>query len=553
MERHHTVRGVLILPLLLCLLVRVGAAQPPPSTPPQQGPPLSSLVLEGASVYSHDDALWLLDLHEGAPLPSSPESVAAALKERYDRDGYTEAQVTPSYDNGVLTLRVDEGRIDDVEVTGLTARGTRRARETLEIRPGDIFNKRTVGQAVERLVKISGGALSTADEVTIEHRNGRRVVIVPLRGNDAHTSFTSGTERREDFYTPVDAFAPSVGFATTIFDHRQFNHTLIDGTVSYKFGRDDAGYSLGIERPIFRGPRLYFGAEMHDMSASDDLWRLSTLEQSLVALGFKNSFRDYYRRRGQQIFSVFEMGGHNELGAIVRWDRHEPLPNDTDFSFFGDEDKQFRPNPLVKDQHVNSLVLRYMLDTREVTGAGDVTTYERHLADNLFGFGWRQQPGLRLEWTSEIAGHGLGGDAEFDRHIFNLRGYLAFTRRQLWSSRAIIGTSGGELPLERRFAIGGIGSVHGYAFKEAVGDGMVLFNTEYRVDLTPNPRGSALFSVHGFYDLGKVTGPFNGSRSDWLQGIGVGFTLSGIRVDFGFRADDIPNSRQILVRLGPTF
>ena len=58
--------------------------------------------------------------------------MAAALKERYDRDGYTEAQVTSSYDNGVLTLRVDEGRIDDVEVTGLAPRAARRVRDTLE-------------------------------------------------------------------------------------------------------------------------------------------------------------------------------------------------------------------------------------------------------------------------------------------------------------------------------------------------------------------------------------------------------------------------------------
>ena len=141
----------------------------------------------------------------------------------------------------------------------------------------------------------------------------------------------------------------------------------------------------------------------------------------------------------------------------------------------------------------------------------------------------------------------------FDRHVLNLRGYLSFTPRQLWSSRALIGTSGGALPVERHFAIGGIGSVHGYAFKEAAGEGMALFNTEYRVDLTPKARGTALLSVHGFYDLGRVTGPFGASRSGWLQGLGFGVGLAGIRVDIGFRADDIPRSRQILVRLGPTF
>ena len=43
--------------------------------------------------------------------------------------------------------------------------------------------------------------------------------------------------------------ARALGFTTTIFDHGKFNHTIIDGYASYKFGRDNPGYSLGIERP----------------------------------------------------------------------------------------------------------------------------------------------------------------------------------------------------------------------------------------------------------------------------------------------------------------
>jgi outer membrane translocation and assembly module TamA len=124
----------------------------------------------------------------------------------------------------------------------------------------------------------------------------------------------------------------------------------------------------------------------------------------------------------------------------------------------------------------------------------------------------------------------------------------------LWSARSILGFSNGTLPIERRFAIGGIGSVHGYAFKEASGEGLALFNTVYRIALTSSRHGDEpLVAVHAFYDAGRITGPFDGSRTDWLQGIGVGLSLSAVRVDFGFRANDIPNSRQILVRLGPTF
>jgi Surface antigen variable number repeat len=237
MERHRYARRVLALPLLALLALPALAGAQPPSPPSQtQGPPLSTLTLEGASVYSRDDVMWLLRLREGAPLPAPPADVAQSLKERYERDGYTEAQVTADYRDGALTLRVDEGRIDEVQITGISEKAATRLRENLGIRPGDVYNKRTVGQAVDRVVEASGGAIGTKGDVVLEHRTGRNVLAIPLHWHRSHTDLTSGTGRREDFYSPVDALAPAIGFTTTIFDHRDFNHTFIDGSVSYKFG-----------------------------------------------------------------------------------------------------------------------------------------------------------------------------------------------------------------------------------------------------------------------------------------------------------------------------
>ena len=51
-----------------------------------------------------------------------------------------------------------------------------------------------------------------------------------------------------------------------------------------------------------------------------------------------------------------------------------------------------------------------------------------------------------------------------------------------------------------------------------------------------------------FYDAGRVTSPVSPSHADWLRGVGVGLGAGGLRVEFGFRANDIPDSRQILVR-----
>ena len=54
-----------------------------------------------------------------------------------------------------------------------------------------------------------------------------------------------------------------------------------------------------------------------------------------------------------------------------------------------------------------------------------------------------------------------------------------------------------------------------------------------------------------FYDAGRVGGQATSAR--WLNGVGAGIGGGGVRVEFGFRANDIPKSRQILVRFSPTF
>ena len=119
---------------------RAGAQTPPPAQPPV----LAELRLEGATIYKRDDVLWLLRLREGAPLPDQPEAVAKALQDRYERDGYSEARVSSAMDGGRLTLTVDEGRIDEVEIRGAREEDAARFRERFGIQPGDIYNRRVI-------------------------------------------------------------------------------------------------------------------------------------------------------------------------------------------------------------------------------------------------------------------------------------------------------------------------------------------------------------------------------------------------------------------------
>lgn len=560
--------------VLLWLGVSNAPAQDATSQPQ---PVLTELRVEGATIFTRDDLVSLLELREGSPLPKPPADVARALREAYTRDGYSEARVTSAFEDGRLSLTVDEGRIDDIEILGVTRDSAARLLRRLGVQPGDLYNARVIGRATGRLTAESLGAFAVGEprrdqpgvrrdepvpaEVVLERRRGRNVLVVPLRWRTARVGRSLGSGR-EDLFSPVDGLSPAVGLSWTIFDHARFNHTFVEGYVSYKFGREQPGYSVGVERPFLGTPKLFAGAELHDVTASDDLWRLSAFEQTVASLGFKNTFRDYYRRRGAQVFTVLRMGPNSELSAIGRWDRHEPLGNATRYSVFRD-DAAYRANTPVTDGRVNALVLGYTFDTRALSPAGQRATYQRHLKDDLFGYGLRQRPGLRFEWTSEIAGHGMKGDAEFDRHILNARGYIATSPRTLLSMRGLFGFSNGTLPVERLFAVGGIGSVHGYRFKEASGTRMTVVNAAFRINLTDPVRNLDGANVFVFYDAGRVTSRTPDPQdlasratapdSGWLRGAGFGAGAGNLRVEFGFRTNAIPRSRQILVRFSPTF
>jgi outer membrane protein assembly factor BamA len=305
---------------------------------------------------------------------------------------------------------------------------------------------------------------------------------------------------------------------------------------------------------MFAGTRVFLGAEIHDLTASDDMWRLSTTEQTVAAAGFKNTFRDYYRRRGVQAHIGVRPRDNHEVVASWRWYRHEPLPNETDFSLFRD-DHEYRANQLVPDAELHALVIGYSYDSLGLRDDSIGLRFSRHLFDDLFRARRRGSRGWRIDWTSEIAGHGMGGDHDFTRHILNARAAVRVTPRQSLAGRAIAGWSSGTLPTERVFALGGVGSIHAYRFKEATGSSLLLLNGEYAFDISGDwrPGHSGFLRAVVFFDAGRIGEALPGSTEGWLRGVGIGLQTGGLRVEWGFKADDLGASPQVLVRMGRSF
>jgi hypothetical protein len=479
-----------------------------------------------------------------------------------------EAQFDP--ESGALSVSIDEGVIDGVEFQGIDEKLARKFSDEFALRAGDVFNRQRARQALDVLLRQTRGAVrpgavhspavTDSDDLRrrrgsfdLVDRNGQRLLVVGLREPAGRFKIVPDLGEREDWFSSVDGFAPSLGMGLAIFDHDRYNHTFVAGHLSYKFASERAGYALGFERPLFDATKLYVGGELHDLTASDDQWQVSELEAGLAAVGPRRSYRDYYRLRGVQINAALRV--HPQVETVFAWraERHDALATTTDFSLWN-SDEPFRPNVAAHEGRLHAVVVGASADSHGFERESLESSYRRHQLETPFGDrlnapDWKQDPRpiWRVDWTSEISAPGaFGSHFDFRRHIVTGRSRILVAEHQTFGARAIRGWSGGVLPPQRLFAIGGIGSMHGYEFKQASGDTLSLLNLEYEVGW----HGG--LTAIGFFDAGRVRAA-NGIHSPWLKGVGFGFGLGGMRIDFGYRTDAIPSSLKVLLRFDRTF
>jgi hypothetical protein len=328
------------------------------------------------------------------------------------------------------------------------------------------------------------------------------------------------------------------------------------GSAGYAFKVHRWWGTIGLSRQVALtdapGHLLEVGVEAFDDPDSKDQWLIGSLENSLAAILMREDFRDLYERRGGAVHAGYYLrddGLFGEGSVTYRIERQSSLESRVQWSIFGG-DKWFRPNPPIDDGILRSIIVR----------AGISTDVDARIARN----GWD------LVATGEFAGRGLGGDFGFEQYIVDIRRHLMLGEYDNIGLRLRVGTAHGILPLQRSYALGGLGTLPGFAFKEYTGvDGranrMLLLNAEYIVnggalrDLSFWPR--FLFrhiNLFFFTDAGIVreeserTSPFQGFggltwhelRSD--LGLGICSTNGHLRLGAAWRTDRAEAARLYL-------
>jgi Omp85 superfamily domain len=487
------------------------------------GPPLvESLDLRGVRAYGRDQVLRIVRVGLHQPLRRTPEAIAATLETRYHDDGYPAATVTARYDENTQRLEVvaDEGRIAQVVMEGLSQGAARTALRAAHVDTGIVLRAADVDAAFDRLDAASDGALRRGESRVETTPEGARLVLTPVRSRLRLTPLFGGHDIHPvNPWTRVDGLSVPFGGKVTLFDLSSYDHLEAYAAGFYATSARRLRYAVGVARPFGPDRLLTVGYERHDLTDTDDLYRSFDLAGAAGTAIYFEAFANYFRRRGDEAYLFLRPSPWAQVGLAFRNDRYASLPVAT-----GSTD----PNEPVAPGAMRSLIATLRLDPGGVLrDRGDETP--SHLQRSLYGTRDAPQP-VRLEVSLETSDPGVfGGDFDFRRLVVHAAGHSAFGSRVTVDMRGFLGLSGGTLPPQKRFVLGGVGSLRGYPDRTVSGDRFEQVTTEVRLD-----TGRWLPRLAAFYDGGEVWN--DGDGGGWKSSVGLGAqwpkaSLLFVRVD----------------------
>ena len=368
------------------------------------------------------------------------------------------------------------------------------------------------------------------------------IAVSDLKAGDLGDMYELDKEMNKDLenepfmvsYNRVEGFFIGFGVPKEFKDSYGMGSRLtFYGFLGYGLSNDRSSYRAGLTRKFFRRNSFEFGAELFDLTQSEDLWVIPRHENSFTALLFHEDFLDYYRKSGSSVYGIQNIGRLLNIEGGYVEEKHTDMSVEKDWSFFR-QSKAFRDNPAVTEGIYKNtyLVVR--------TGSS------RALRN------WDAE--IRAEWNSTLFNDEM---PSYERYIISVSRYQPLGRNDDLNFRVRYGTTNGSVPLQKKFDLGGIGSLRGYEYKEFQdGDKMAMLNVEYTTDVEEIAGLEFLpifddYLIALFMDAGVVWSDKRDlpDRSEFMRniGVGIGSKDEGFRVNFAKPLDGPEDEREIVV------
>ncbi len=331
-----------------------------------------------------------------------------------------------------------------------------------------------------------------------------------------------------------------LGYRKMPLEWDSYERSTIYGNIGYAFALDRFVYELGAETRTKTyasesGIDLKIGASYRKATVTNDAWKVGYSENTLAAFFVNYDYFDYFQVEGWNAYGILRLAPELQVSAGYRSEKYSSLETNVGWSLFGGD--HFRPNP--------------QLDSLREDMRSVVVAVEGGRVQDLF----RLPTGAAFRGEAEI-GDGLGGDFSFRRYFGDIRVYIPTSRQSSLALRGVAGAATGEVPLQKGFTLGGVGSVRAYPHNAFYGTRILAGNAELSV------LQDWLFDdwmVSGFVDAGWTNGAgsneFDAANVFTSAGVGIGLADRALRFEVAWPLSDIGVDKdpQFWIRLSPSF
>jgi hypothetical protein len=236
---------------------------------------------------------------------------------------------------------------------------------------------------------------------------------------------------------------------------------IIRSANTFHWDDQNLGHRMVADMRVGRGRGYGLGVSSYDVVTPVEPWHLPDPDAGLAVFFGHRDFRDYFNRHGTKGTATFNMSARSSFSVDWSDERWRSVNARSVFTVFGNG-KSWRANPVVDAGRFHTGVARANIDTRNndispSTGWLILAEYER-------GSGRLTDAGP----TSPLARPLVPSQLTYGRMLLDLRRYNRLSPTTWLNGRLVLGgwLHGDQLPLERRFSVGGMGTVPGFDFRK---------------------------------------------------------------------------------------
>ena len=236
---------------------------------------------------------------------------------------------------------------------------------------------------------------------------------------------------------------------------------IIRSANEFHWDAENLGHRLTAEVRIGRRRGYAIGGSTFDEVAKIEPWQLTEPDGGLASFFLKRDYFDWFGRHGGRLYASAFASDYASVTLGYSSERWSSRSEREVFTLFrGDEG--WRTNPRINDGLVHLLDLKFKFDTRNrelrpLAGWYLDGEYE-------YGAGNFDTEGTRIS-PDEV--DNPVRRLEYGRAFLDLRRYNRISPRRQLNARLVLGgwLHGDPLPMQRRFSVGGIGTLPGFDFR----------------------------------------------------------------------------------------